>query len=57
VQFSFLLPPAEEMESLNRLMTAAMVFIDLLGNYKMKPEQKVWQRPTLTLITLILVML
>lgn len=43
-QFSFLLPPIEEMESLNTLMTAVMVFIDLLGNYKMKPEQKVGLR-------------
>jgi hypothetical protein len=29
------------MEKLSRWMAAAMVFIDLLGNYKMKPEQKV----------------
>lgn len=40
-QFSFALPPADQMEKLSRWMAAAMVFIDLLGNYKMKPEQKV----------------
>ncbi len=40
-QFSFVLPPAEQMDKLGRWMTAAMVFIDTLGNYKMKPEQKV----------------
>ena len=40
-QFSFALPPPEEMEKLSRWIMAAMVFIDLLGNYKMKPDQKV----------------
>ncbi|CAL8468957.1 g8498 [Coccomyxa elongata] len=39
-QFSFALPPPDEMDKLSRWIMAAMVFIDLLGNYKMKPDQK-----------------
>lgn len=39
-QFSFALPPPDEMDKLSSWIMAAMVFIDLLGNYKMKPDQK-----------------
>ena len=40
-QFSFRLPPAEHMAELLPWMQAAMQMIDLLGSYKLKPEQKV----------------
>ena len=40
-QFSFRLPPAEHMAELLPWMQAAMHMIDLLGSYKLKPEQKV----------------
>ena len=40
-QFSFTLPPADLMSELLPWMQAAMHMLDLLGSYKLKPEQKV----------------
>lgn len=40
-QFSFALPPAEQMGELLPWMQAAMHMVDLLGSYKLKPDQKV----------------
>lgn len=40
-QFSFNLPAAEHMGELLPWMQAAMHMLDLLGSYKLKPEQKV----------------
>ncbi|CAL5221103.1 g3236 [Coccomyxa viridis] len=39
-QFSFALPPAEQMGELLPWMQAAMHMLDLLGSYKLKPDQK-----------------
>ena len=40
-QFSFTLPPAEQMGELLPWMQAAMHMVDQLGSYKLKPDQKV----------------
>ena len=40
-QFSFALPPAEQMGELLPWIQAAMHMLDLLGSYKLKPDQKV----------------
>ena len=40
-QFSFTLPPVEQMGELLPWMQAAMYMLDMLGSYKMKPDQKV----------------
>ena len=40
-QFSFSLPPVEQMGELLPWMQAAMYMIDSLGSFKMKPDQKV----------------
>ena len=40
-QFSFTLPPLEQMGELLPWMQAAMYMIDSLGSYRMKPDQKV----------------
>ena len=44
LQFSFAMPPAGEMAALGRWMAAAMAFIDAVGQYKLRPEQKVSER-------------
>ena len=41
LQFSFALPPAGDMGALERWMTAVMAFIDIMGQYKLRPEQRV----------------
>lgn len=41
LQFSFAMPPAGEMAAMARWMTAVMAFIDAVGQYKLRPEQKV----------------
>ena len=41
LQFSFALPPAGDMAALERWMTAVMAFTDIVGQYKLRPEQKV----------------
>jgi hypothetical protein len=41
LQFSFAMPPAGEMAAIGRWMTAVMAFIDAVGQYKLRPEQKV----------------
>ena len=40
-QFSFALPPPEQMGELLPWMQAALHMLDLLGSYKLKPDQKV----------------
>ncbi len=40
-QFSFTLPPAEQMGELLPWMQADMHMLDQLGSYKLKPDQKV----------------
>ena len=40
LRFSFRLPPIERMEELTRLISAVGVFVDIVGNYKLTPDQK-----------------
>ena len=40
LRFSFALPPRERMAELSTLFAAAMHFIDAVGAYKLKPEQR-----------------
>lgn len=40
LRFSFTLPPRERMAELGKLMSVAMHFIDVVGMYKLKPEQR-----------------
>ena len=41
LQFSFAMPPAGAMGALERWMLAVMAFTDTVGQYKLRPEQKV----------------
>ena len=40
LRFSFALPPRDRMGELGKLMSAAMHFVDSVGTYKLKPEQR-----------------
>lgn len=40
LRLSFTLPERERMAELGKLMTAAMHFIDAVGSYKLRPEQR-----------------
>lgn len=40
LRFCFILPPAEAMDELARWLAAVMVLIDVIGTYKLSPEQK-----------------
>lgn len=40
LRFSFALPPRGRMAELSKLMSAAMHFVDAVGTYKLKPEQR-----------------
>ena len=40
LRFSFALPPRDRMAELGKLMSAAMHFVDAVGTYKLKPEQR-----------------
>lgn len=40
LRLSFALPERERMAELGKLMTAAMHFIDAVGSYKLRPEQR-----------------
>jgi hypothetical protein len=39
LRFSFYLPPPDNMLDLNRIMTATMMFIDMVATYRLKPDQ------------------
>ncbi len=40
LRFSFALPPRDRMAELGKLTSAAMHFVDAVGTYKLKPEQR-----------------
>ena len=40
LRFSFALPPRDRMAELGKVMSAAMHFVDAVGTYKLKPEQR-----------------
>ncbi len=39
LRFSFYLPPPDNMLDMNRIMTATMMFIDMVATYRLKPDQ------------------
>jgi len=40
LRFSFRLPPEGDMQQLTRLLSAVGVFVDIVGNYKLTPDQR-----------------
>lgn len=40
LRFSFRLPPVEQMQEVSRLVSAVGVFVDVVGNYKLSPDQR-----------------